>query len=68
MALPVSLACLVLLCGLLLQQCLHRHRINWITESGACMILGFLFNALIIIMIMMIMMIPIVMIIIMIKS
>lgn len=46
-ALPISLACAVLLFGLLLQQCLHRHQVSFITESGACMVLGFFFNALI---------------------
>ena len=46
-ALPISLACAVLLFGLLLQQCLYKHKVSWITESGACMVLGFFFNALI---------------------
>jgi len=30
-----------------LQQCLHKRQITFITESGACMVLGFAFNALI---------------------
>ena len=47
MALPVSVGCLVLLCGLLLQQCLHRHQVTWLTESSGCLLLGFAFNTLI---------------------